>query len=106
MTLCFSLGLLRAHRSPAPPVLFTLHTGGRYFLYPKTVWSPSGGWFHKAPENWERNTGIAFGIMFLGAFGLHRLSSSLEVSGLMCSTVLECAAPLGLYTIRLSAINR
>ena len=29
--------------------------GGRRFLYPKWVWSPTGGWWPN-PPNWKRNT--------------------------------------------------
>ena len=33
--------------------------GGRRFPFPKSVWSPAGGWWAE-PKNWKRNTAIAF----------------------------------------------
>ena len=39
--------------------------GGRRFLYPKWVWSPTGGWW-PSPVAWKRNTamvGVVVAIM-------------------------------------------
>eukprot|EP01031_Cornospumella_fuschlensis_P037325 gene37325-45314_t len=31
--------------------------GGKRFVYPQWVWSPSGGWWPN-PHHWKRNTAI------------------------------------------------
>eukprot|EP01035_Chromulina_nebulosa_P067087 gene67087-91883_t len=36
--------------------------GGRRFLYPKWVWSPTGGWWSNHPY-WKRNTAIALVVI-------------------------------------------
>ncbi|KAF5362926.1 hypothetical protein D9758_007081 [Tetrapyrgos nigripes] len=52
--------------------------GGGQYPYPKTVWSPAGGWWVR-PSNWKTNTAV-FGV-FIGAaiYGIGQWTSQREV---------------------------
>jgi hypothetical protein len=47
--------------------------GARRFLYPKSVWSPTGGWWPN-PVSWKRNTAIAGAAIALIAFAAYGYS--------------------------------
>ena len=58
-----------------------LFGGGRHYHYPKSVWTPSGGWWVHLEENvWQRNTAIAFLGVATGAAIMFSVGSSKEVS--------------------------
>ncbi|KAK3398206.1 hypothetical protein B0T20DRAFT_353990, partial [Sordaria brevicollis] len=46
-------------------------------LYPKHVWSPSGGWYAQ-PANWKRNTAVLGGVVFLITAAVWKLSAEKE----------------------------
>ncbi|KAJ1735387.1 hypothetical protein GGI11_001554 [Coemansia sp. RSA 2049] len=51
--------------------------GGPRRPYPKSVWSPSGGWWAQ-PNTWKRNTAIvSVGILAVSAY-LFKTSAELE----------------------------
>ncbi|KAJ4474988.1 hypothetical protein J3R30DRAFT_3294806, partial [Lentinula aciculospora] len=51
--------------------------GGDRYPYPKSVWSPAGGWWVR-PSNWKSNTFIvATGIAGI-CYMVHRVSASKE----------------------------
>jgi len=37
--------------------------GGRRYVFPKTVWTPAGGWWNMTPPQWERNLALAFAAL-------------------------------------------
>ncbi|KAI5868494.1 hypothetical protein GGS23DRAFT_33716 [Durotheca rogersii] len=47
-------------------------------MYPKHVWSPSGGWYAQ-PKNWKTNTAVCFGVIFGITALTWNLSASREV---------------------------
>lgn len=53
--------------------------GGRRYLYPRTVWSPSGGWWNNAPPNAERNGVIAALAIAAGVAVVFNVSRRHEV---------------------------
>ncbi|KAM0787555.1 hypothetical protein ACM66B_003625 [Microbotryomycetes sp. NB124-2] len=51
--------------------------GGARFEYPKTVWTPSGGWWTR-PASWKSNTGfVAIGVLF-ATYGVWQYSAQKE----------------------------
>lgn len=55
--------------------------GGRHYHYPKSVWTPAGGWWNKAPEGWQVNTAIAGAALVMTASFVFKLSAENEVGG-------------------------
>lgn len=53
--------------------------GDRKFHYPKYVWSPAGGWWHR-PANWKANTRIAAVVLMATGLGIAMVSAEKEVS--------------------------
>ncbi|KII91964.1 hypothetical protein PLICRDRAFT_173745 [Plicaturopsis crispa FD-325 SS-3] len=54
------------------PLTFEQGGGGRY-PYPKTVWSPAGGWWTR-PSNWRSNSIIVFGGIVALSYGVATVS--------------------------------
>jgi hypothetical protein len=54
--------------------------GGRRFFYPKTVWSPAGGWWNSAPPNAGRAGAIAVASIATGVALVFNVSRKHEVS--------------------------
>ncbi|KAK7464739.1 hypothetical protein VKT23_005945 [Stygiomarasmius scandens] len=52
--------------------------GGAQYPYPKTVWSPAGGWWVR-PSNWKTNTAVFSGFIALTVYGLYTFTSQREV---------------------------
>ncbi len=53
--------------------------GGRKFIYPKWVWSPSGGWWPNSP-NKNRNTVIYMGFVGIACYFLKQYADENTVS--------------------------
>ena len=52
--------------------------GGRRFPFPKSVWSPAGGWWAE-PKNWKRNTAIAFVVQAIILYHAYNWAESKTV---------------------------
>jgi hypothetical protein len=57
--------------------------GGAHFPYPKTVWSPAGGWWAN-PVHWKRNTGIAAVTIAALCVPIFVYSANREVRAVSC----------------------
>ena len=68
--------------------------GGRRYLFPKDVWTPSGGWWNNEPPHWERNTGIAAVAVLITAGFAFSFSAEREVCfAAMVRFWQQCAVP-------------
>ena len=53
--------------------------GGHRFLYPKWVWSPSGGWWVNNPA-WKRNTALYAVFVLLTSTYIYKVTTPMTVS--------------------------
>ena len=56
--------------------------GGRRFLYPKWVWSPTGGWWSNNPH-WKRNTAITLVCIAGISVPIYQISEQNTVSKIL-----------------------
>ncbi|THU81741.1 hypothetical protein K435DRAFT_779739 [Dendrothele bispora CBS 962.96] len=52
--------------------------GGGQYPYPKTVWTPAGGWWVR-PSNWRTNTAVFSSFIALTVYGFYQFTSAREV---------------------------
>lgn len=76
---------VQSYQALLVPAADFIPTKGHH-LYPKEVWTPSGGWSTR-PKNWRTNTLVLLGINGVILYGLFRWSVEKEV-GLCCRSPL------------------